>query len=280
MITPSVVNLHHCPSKCTLFHLKEIMRISANHELTSHLVYMQIRLTPSDDLFQRIVLAFYHQQNKFEDGTCGVCGDHYQTDQPEYVHPGQFATGVITRTLTEGQTFTAKVKITANHRGFFEFRVGKIGTPPMTNAKLTHLLELASGGTKWPLPDGKKEFSLDLKLPQGLVCDHCVMQWWWKDGNSWGCDDSGCGIGNGLQEVFVNCADIRILPKDGTLPPTDSPQTQLPVSQTPAPPTQAPVTSPPGGCQATGAWAGNTAMDQWCASNCAAGNCPASICVC
>ena len=220
-----------------------------------------------------------------------MCGDHYQDNNPEYVHPGQYATGVITRTLTEGQTFTAKIMITTNHKGFFEFRVGKIGTPPMTNAKLTHLLELASGGTKWPLPNGKKEFSLDLKLPQGLVCDHCVMQWWWKDGNSWGCDAGGnCGVGVGLQEVFVNCADIRILPKDGTLPPTDAPPTQPPptappptqppVPQTPAPPTQPPVTSPPGGCQATGSWTGNAAMDQWCASNCAAGYCPASMCVC
>ena len=136
------------------------------------------------------------------------------------MHPGKYAKGVITKTFTEGQTFTAKIKITANHKGFFEFRVGNIGTAPMTHAKFTHLLELVNGGTRWNLPSGTKVFSVDLKLPNGLVCDHCVMQWWWKDGNSWGCDETGCGLGLGLQETFVNCADIRILPKGGTLPAT------------------------------------------------------------
>ena len=31
-------------------------------------------------------------QNKFEDGTCGVCGDHYRK-KPMFAHPGRFAKG-------------------------------------------------------------------------------------------------------------------------------------------------------------------------------------------
>ena len=159
----------------------------------------------------------------------------------------------------------------------------------MTHAKFTHLLELVNGGTRWNLPLGKKVFSVDLKLPNGLVCDHCVMQWWWKDGNSWGCDETGCGLGLGLQETFVNCADIRILPKDGTLPATDPTSTQATQAPTQAPQastqapqasTQPPVTSSTNGCKAAGLWQGNAGMDNWCASNCAIGNCPASYCVC
>ena len=30
-------------------------------------------------------------------------------------------------------------------------------------------------------------------------------------GNRWGCDDTGCGMGLGNQEQFINCADIAIL---------------------------------------------------------------------
>ena len=68
-------------------------------------------------------------QNKFEDYRCGVCGDHYQAKTPRYVHPRyKEKYRVITKTYREGQTFTAKVKITANHRGFFEFRVGETGS--------------------------------------------------------------------------------------------------------------------------------------------------------
>ena len=33
-------------------------------------------------------------------------------------------------------------------------------------------------------------------------------------------------------------------------------------------------------CIATGAWAGQSDMDQWCLSNCALGNCPATHCRC
>ena len=69
--------------------------------------------------------------------------------RPRYVHPRyKEKYRVITKTYREGQTFTAKVKITANHRGFFEFLVGKLVAAPMTNMKLTHLLELENGGTR------------------------------------------------------------------------------------------------------------------------------------
>ena len=161
-----------------------------------------------------------------------MCGDHYQAKTPRYVHPRyKEKYRVITTTYREGQTFTAKVKITASYRGFFEFRVGKLVAAPMTNMKLTHLLELENGGTRWKLGPGTRVFTVRLKLPRGLVYDHCVMQWWWKDGNSWGCDENVCGIANGLQEAFVNCADIRILPRDGIIPPE-------PPTQPPRPPTQ------------------------------------------
>ena len=33
----------------------------------------------------------------------------------------------------------------------------------------------------------------------------------YHSGNSWGCDNKGCGIGFGPQEQFINCADVSIL---------------------------------------------------------------------
>ena len=146
-------------------------------------------------------------------GKCGVCGDAYNGPQP-HVYPGIYATGVITKIYTAGQTIQAKVDITANHKGWFEFRLGKLDTAPITQGKLTHLLKLTNGETRWYLPSAENgEFTVDVQLPAGVSCDHCVFQWWWTSGNNWGCDSpNDCGVGKGpVQETYSNCADIKIV---------------------------------------------------------------------
>merc|ERR1711990_291032 len=50
-----------------------------------------------------------------------------------------------------------------------------------------------------------------VKLPPGLKCSQCVIQWKWHCGNNWGCDKSGCGMGHGQQEEFYGCADVAIV---------------------------------------------------------------------
>ena len=53
--------------------------------------------------------------------------------------------------------------------------------------------------------------NLRIKLPYGLSCSHCVMQWKYRAGNSWGAEKEDKGFGKGApQEEFYNCADIRI----------------------------------------------------------------------
>ncbi|XP_031553829.1 uncharacterized protein LOC116290855 isoform X2 [Actinia tenebrosa] len=142
-------------------------------------------------------------------GKCGVCGDKY--GENIHVHPGKYAKGFITKTYKRGQEITVQIHITSNHKGWFEFRVGKIGNPPITQEKLRYLLKSPQGNTRYPLGgSGPSDEYVKLMLPPGLTCDHCVLQWWWKVGNSWGCDDEGCGLGHGDQETFVNCADIKI----------------------------------------------------------------------
>ena len=152
------------------------------------------------------------------------------------------------------------------------FRPNK-GKSPITQAKLKHLLHLVDGGTRFTLPLGSGDgvYTVKLKLPDNLVCNECVMQWWYHCGNTWGCDNKGCGEGrNPKQETFVNCADIRILPKNGPRP-----------SKPPKPFTKAPTRPNPNDrdCHAIGAHKGNTVMDKWCRQNCRL-YCPANLCKC
>lgn len=155
--------------------------------------------------------GFSRQWNK-NNGKCGVCGDPYDIKKPEFIHPGKYAKGIITKTYRKGQEVEVKVHLTSNHKGFFVFRVGNIGKPPITEEKLTYVLKQPNGQTKWILPNNLNTvFTIKLLLPMGLTCDHCVMQWWYSAGNNWGCDGDGtCGNGHGPQETFVNCADIKI----------------------------------------------------------------------
>ena len=253
-------------------------------------------------------------------GKCGVCGDEYNITDPKYVYPGLYAQdGFITKTYKEGQIIQVTIKITSNHQGFFRFSVGKLVNRPITQEQLKFVLFQPDGSNTWQLHSSENgEYHINLVLPNRLTCDHCVLQWWWTVGNNWGCDENGnCGIGLGKkQETFVNCADIKIIPKGDPVPtaeapstdtstrsttgtpstegpPTQEPSTQSPSTQKPStqslstqrPPSEAPATSPArgtptGGCKSAGAYAGQAGMDEWCVTNCAAGYCPTSHCVC
>lgn len=54
-------------------------------------------------------------------------------------------------------------------------------------------------------------FNTTYKLPSGLTCEQCVLQWQYFAGNNWGkCQDGTEKVGCGPQEQFRACADIRI----------------------------------------------------------------------
>jgi hypothetical protein len=242
------------------------------------------------------------------EGKCGACGDEYGISNPRYVYPGAFADDPpIVKTYNEGELIEVTVKITANHKGYFIFRVAPLVDPPITQTDLdNYMLELENGNQEWTLPDtGAGDYTITLKLPTGLSCEHCVLQWWWTTGNNWKGNEP---------ETFVNCADIKILPttnlqtgtagqisttqsSTGTCPPCNCPApvvcpTNTPCPSQPAPPaTNRPVTNPPAtfqpappattsapssGCIAVSP----TATDEWCTANCAAGYCPSSHCFC
>ncbi|CAF1002048.1 unnamed protein product [Brachionus calyciflorus] len=55
-------------------------------------------------------------------GKCGICGDNWSGEK-NYERNGRRYTGHIVRSYTMGQTIDVKVELTANHLGWFEFKL-------------------------------------------------------------------------------------------------------------------------------------------------------------
>ncbi|CAF0938333.1 unnamed protein product [Didymodactylos carnosus] len=135
-------------------------------------------------------------QWKRQNGKCGVCGDPWQGPK-EHEKGGKYATGIIGRTYETGSVINTTLDITANHLGFFEFRLC-----PLLNrrSRLTHecldqyLLNIGDdlSSTTYYLPHGNKSyFYVPVQLPENLTCKHCVLQWKYHAGNTWGKDKFG-----------------------------------------------------------------------------------------
>ena len=56
---------------------------------------------------------------------CGECGDKWDTPVGERPNQagGIYANGIITETYQSGEVIEVRVRITANHMGWFEFRL-------------------------------------------------------------------------------------------------------------------------------------------------------------
>jgi len=155
--------------------------------------------------------GFGNQWDK-HNGACGLCGDPVQGPL-RHQAGGRFATGTITKTYRAGSTIDITVFITTQHGGWYEFSICPVNNK---NKKITQSclqkMQLADGSYQWkvprPWPMGNNKISV--KLPPGLTCSQCVIQWKWHCGNNWGCDKSGCGMGHGQQEEFYGCADVAI----------------------------------------------------------------------
>lgn len=133
---------------------------------------------------------------------------------------------------------------------------------------------LGRSPSKGQYPSSQR-FKMKYYLPEGVSCDHCVLQWYWRTANScnprgyesggfvrnvinrqdWanGANMASCG-GEAYAEEFFNCADVRIRPSDGSGDgggggaqpvPTPTPSTPVPPTPAPTPPAQpAPVPVP------------------------------------
>lgn len=143
---------------------------------------------------------------------CGICGDAYNIPAPRpHELGGVFGEGVIVAQYAPGSPITTTVELTASHRGFWEF---KICPDPQRNDQEcfdNNVLQLENGDTKYTPSRGSTTYNVNYRLPQGLVCDHCVLQWRYTAGNNWGtCKNGTHGLGCGNQENFLACSDISI----------------------------------------------------------------------
>lgn len=62
------------------------------------------------------------RQWEINNGKCGVCGDPWDGSH-SHEPGGIFYSGQISQTYTSGQEITIDVEVTANHLGWFEFRL-------------------------------------------------------------------------------------------------------------------------------------------------------------
>lgn len=150
-------------------------------------------------------------------GSCGICGDNIKDNPRENEAPdGKYAKGIIVKEYDVGQTIEVKIHITANHKGWVEYRLCQNDDP---KARLTQqcfdqhvLADAATGETRFTITSTMFQVAHTLKLPDGVRCRDCVLQWKYNTGNSWGTDfvtGEGC-IGCGAQEQFYACADVAI----------------------------------------------------------------------
>jgi len=158
--------------------------------------------------------GFVHQQSL--GGQCGICGDPYDESEPRtHEIGGTYYKGLLVANYTTGQEMDVTIQITANHMGFFQFKLCSV---PGFNTEATQecldktLLKLAgSDDTDYYITDEVKDFQVKLQLPADLECDHCVLQWRYHGGNNWGLCPDGVGRdGCGPQEEFYGCADVSV----------------------------------------------------------------------
>ncbi|GBP08959.1 hypothetical protein EVAR_78324_1 [Eumeta japonica] len=154
--------------------------------------------------------GFYHQW-EVNGGKCGICGDAYDLAEPRsHELGGRYGQGFIVEHYEAGSVFEATIELSAYHRGYWEFR---ICPDPLDNDQEcfdNYLVELENGDTKY-YPIGSAKYNLNYRLPAGLECEHCVLQWKYTAGNNWGvCANGTQGLGCGNQEEFRACSDISI----------------------------------------------------------------------
>ncbi|KAL6254925.1 hypothetical protein P5V15_014267 [Pogonomyrmex californicus] len=155
------------------------------------------------------------QHNK-NGGKCGECGDDYSLPRPRpNENGGIYGSGVIVNSYKAGSIIDVTVRLTAAHKGHFEFHLCPLKTKKELETDECfnqYHLPLADGsGYKYPVSYTAKDYVISLILPKGVTCEQCVIRWHYRTGNTWGiCEDGKKGMGCGPQETFRSCADVSI----------------------------------------------------------------------
>ena len=212
---------------------------------------------------------------------------------------------VISRTYREGSAIKAKVELTANHNGFFLFKLcpTKTDKKEVTQKCLNRFpLEVLNSVTsdKYVVPSKRAQmFTIELKLPKGLTCQRCVFQWTYICANNWGkCENGSSAVGCGPQETFRGCADVKIVGQNEEIIDTTTPTPELSTKSKDQdrlnliedesidfinhsnPETTSSERQFTKSCGSTGIWKRVANMDEWCKVNCQANFCPPTHCSC
>ncbi|XP_046357280.2 uncharacterized protein LOC124135775 isoform X1 [Haliotis rufescens] len=185
-------------------------------DVTSRYVYSWFRIKASAANLNECMVEFLFVKVQWllNAGRCGHCGDAYRGPR-EHERGGKYASDVISRKYTSGQVIDVTIDITANHGGYFQFYL--CSQPRLSEACFReHPLYVVGEGYKHKLRTLRSPLfeKVQLQLPRGTSCDHCVLQWRWNCAQSYGMDwETGIYCkGCGQQEQFWNCADIAIEP--------------------------------------------------------------------
>ena len=113
-------------------------------------------------------------------GQCGICGEEFSAPKL-WEKGGKNYRGFTVRSYSQGQTIDAVVDITANHKGYFEFRLCDVSQADndgeATQSCLNkNVLKDKYGRVKIPCLPGTGKFTVSLVLPSELSCTHCVFQ--------------------------------------------------------------------------------------------------------
>ncbi|KAI5637823.1 lytic polysaccharide mono-oxygenase, cellulose-degrading domain-containing protein [Phthorimaea operculella] len=154
----------------------------------------------------------HHNKNRERKKTCGICGDAYNIAPPRpHELGGTYGLGLIVARYAPGALISTTVDLTTSHKGFWQF---KLCPDPESSDQACfdkHVLETEDGEEKYYPTRGSGKYNVTYRLPKGVICDHCVLQWRYTAGNNWGiCGNGSQGLGCGAQEQFGACSDISI----------------------------------------------------------------------
>lgn len=118
-----------------------------------------------------------------------MCGDPFDASRENEPPRGKYARGIITQTYPAGSIITAIVHVTASHKGYFEFRLCPHNDPKVTVTQdcfdRNLLKDPFTMGTKFFVDDKSVGiYNIELQLPEGVICDACVLQWRYRTGKS------------------------------------------------------------------------------------------------
>nr|KAG5691650.1 hypothetical protein BaRGS_022925 [Batillaria attramentaria] len=79
--------------------------------------------TPANYDDNQLFCGGFSRQWGANGGKCGICGDPYDAQEKPNEAGGKYATGIIVKTYDQSQIIDVAVKITANHMGYFLFKL-------------------------------------------------------------------------------------------------------------------------------------------------------------